>query len=79
MPPDVARNAVCSVGSATLTTEPSMKASDDPRIVATSIHLRSADEHGEAVAAVHAAEQGGTTWDFETTGLATTGWMLDDG
>ena len=71
MLPDVARKLDCNVGRETLTTEPSMKASEEPRIVATSIHLRSLGAHGEAVSAELTAVQGGRTGDLGMTIVVT--------
>jgi hypothetical protein len=48
-----------------------MKASEDPRMVAISIHLRSLGAHGEAVSAEPIAVQGGTAGDLETTIVVT--------
>jgi hypothetical protein len=55
-----------------------MKASEDPRIVATSIHLRSAGEHGETAAEEPTCAQGGATCDLDTTAVSTRGGMLSD-
>lgn len=55
-----------------------MKAREDPRIVATSIHLRSAGEHGEAAAEELTCVQGGATCDLDTAAVFTIGGMLAD-
>jgi hypothetical protein len=44
-----------------LTTDPSMRASEEPRIVAIRIHLRFVGAHGEAAGTEPICEQGGTT------------------
>ncbi len=53
-----------------------MKAREDPKIVATNIHLRSAGEHGEAAAEEPTCIQGGATCDLDTTIGFTRGGML---
>ena len=54
-----------------------MKASAEPRTVATSIHFWSFGEHGSAPVDVLTWAQGGTTWDFGMAVAFTTGGMLD--
>ena len=55
-----------------------MNASEDPRIVATNIHLRSAGEQGETAAEEPTCAQGGATCDLDTTAVFTKGGMLAD-
>src|SRR6185437_4460664 len=72
MPPPVAWNAACRAGSATFTTDPSMKASADPRMVATSTHLPFSGAHG-VPAPVCISAHGSAPGDLVMTATLTTG------
>ena len=63
--------------SATLTTELSMNARDEPRMMAIRIHLRSGGAQGGPAGAAPTCTQGGTTWDLGTAaaGIITASWM----
>src|ERR1700722_5129281 len=64
MAAEVAWKVACRVGRATFTTEPSMNASDEPRMIAMRIHLRSGGVQGTVAEASATWAHGGTRCDL---------------